>query len=420
MRRRSPVVVIVFVSVLACSSARQPPAEESAATGCTGCHGDPATGNAAPPRAVNGATDTTDLRVGAHQRHVNASLIRQAIACSECHVVPATVEAPGHVDKDVADLAWGPVANAGNVSPTPPNGPAPATGTLTCTNWCHGGGFAPNDGSLHDPSWTVVDGSQVGCGTCHGIPPPPPHPVVPATATVCATCHPDTIDASGRIDVAGGKHIDGNVDVLGGCTACHGDPARAPGTIAAAPPRDTHGETATTAAGVGAHQAHLAGGALAAPIACSQCHRVPTDSAHALLPLDLTFGSVASIGAVSGVSPTFDPVALTCANYCHGSTMTGGAAITPTWTLGSSQVACGSCHGLPPASGRHQLTPHTLVPCGACHGLGYTSSSVVAATHVDGVKTVGGASSAISAWDPTPPGTCTSACHTSNPRTWTP
>ena len=95
--------------------------------------------------------------------------------------------------------------------------------------------------------------STLACGSCHGAPPPASsgHPAVSSALTGCATCHPKTVKADGTIDVAGGFHVNGTVEVDSTamtCSSCHGTSGRT-GTdpfIAAAPPSGTHGETATT------------------------------------------------------------------------------------------------------------------------------------------------------------------------------
>src|ERR1700733_12922263 len=57
---------------------------------------------------------------------------------------------------------------------------------------------------------------------------------------------------------------------IAACDACHGSPE------SPAPPTDLEGNTWTSAAGVGAHQAHLqAPSKLSPPIACEACHVVP-------------------------------------------------------------------------------------------------------------------------------------------------
>src|SRR6185369_11251426 len=238
-----------------------------------------------------------------------------------------------------------------------------------------------------DPQWTKVDGSQAACGTCHSIPPPASTGHVQSTA--CGSCHSGYTSTS--VNVA--THVNGTVDVNGlACTSCHGDPNRAAAAgadpkVQAAPPIDTHGDTATTARGVGAHQAHLtpSAGALAAPLACADCHVVPERIPHSNGVVDVAFGPKARTG---GATPTWNGA--TCATvYCHGSTLgAGGTNHEPQWTkVDGSQAACGSCHSIPPPAsiGHVQSTA-----CGSCHS-GYTSTSVNVATHVNGKVDVSGA-----------------------------
>ena len=45
----------------------------------------------------------------------------------------------------------------------------------TCSNvYCHGATLANGGGTATKPLWTVVNGSQSQCGSCHGLPAPPP------------------------------------------------------------------------------------------------------------------------------------------------------------------------------------------------------------------------------------------------------
>lgn len=71
--------------------------------------------------------------------------------------------------------------------------------------------------------------------------------------------------------------------------------------------------------------------------------------------------------------------------------------------------ACGSCHAIPPSVGRHSR--HTFTSCATCHGTGYSSTTVNAATHMNGVTNVGGTSG----WNATAR-TCSNSCHGS--RSW--
>jgi hypothetical protein len=77
------------------------------------------------------------------------------------------------------------------------------------------------------------------------------------------------------------------------------------------------------------------------------------------------------------------------------------ATVTPSPT---PTPVCGSCHAIPPASGHHST--HSNRSCATCHGTGYSSTTVNAATHNNGVKnivtTIG--------WNATNR-TCSNSCH---------
>lgn len=348
-----------------CDAPRRAAHAEAAA--CTPCHGDPAAGNAAPPRSVRGATDTAQLAVGAHQAHLTAGALHQPIACGECHVVPDAVDAPGHMGKEYAAVVFGPLAGGAAASWD--------RAAATCATYCHGATLS--GGSHTAPQWTRVDGTQATCGACHGVPPPAPH----VQSTGCGDCH----DGYTATTVNLATHVDGKIDTNGAsCTSCHGSAA------SAAPPKGTHGETATTDPAVGAHQSHLTAGALRVAVPCAECHVVPASVAsHPSGTLDLTFGTLARTG---GAQPRFDGTS--CAStYCHGATLNAGGTLqAPAWTkVDGSQAACGTCHGVPPPAPHVQSTD-----CGSCHP-GYTSTSVDLATHIDGQLQAAG-------------GTCTS-CH---------
>ncbi len=295
-----------------------------------------------------------------------------------------------------------------------------------------------------------IDSAQTAarCTGCHGYPPPPPgtaatsHP----QSTSCSLCHAETVDANGDL-LPGSKHMDGHVDVTthalpfvaqhtaaaladvavctqchgtgydGGasgvscngchasfgfadwkanCTFCHG--TRTAGwTVAelalAAPPRGVHGETLPSQPAVGAHAKHVGGATeISGGVACDECHALPT--AEPLAHLDgtarVTFGTLARTG---GAVPQFAPATLGCAaTYCHGATLLGGSSPGPTWT---GSAACGTCHGLPPPTGRHVITEHTGMLCVNCHRqvADWTSVSIrddaaARALHVNGTKDV--------------------------------
>ena len=335
---------------------------------CDSCHG--SGGNAAPPKAVGGATATTARGVGAHRSHLGSSNWHAQVDCTDCHRVPATVESVGHIDTPLpAELTFSSKA-----------GPSTQWNGSRCSNnYCHGSTLT--GGSATAPLWTQVDGSQNQCGSCHGAPPPAPHP----TSTDCGQCHDDMTPGGGMVITDPSRHIDGNVNVNSNqaCDSCHGsggDPA---------PPQDTLGNTATTARGVGAHQSHLGVSGSFKPLTCNECHMVPgtVNSAGHIdtpLPAELIFSGLASGTAWNGS---------TCTNsYCHGAGLgsgggnAGGNATQPTWTtVNGSQAQCQSCHGMPPPA------PHPNdSSCENCHGqvAGPNHTIIAPNLHVDGTVQV--------------------------------
>lgn len=147
---------------------------------CDGCHGTMA--NAAPPRDTNGETLTTLRSVGAHQAHVVGRGLARVVQCSECHQVPAMTVSPGHLD-GLAQVKFGGVALANLAQPTW-NSTALTCANAAChdiSNWTS----APGGGDSVTPLWTRVDGTQVTCTGCHGLPPPLPH----VARSDCESCH---------------------------------------------------------------------------------------------------------------------------------------------------------------------------------------------------------------------------------------
>jgi predicted CxxxxCH...CXXCH cytochrome family protein len=367
---------LLAVLLQACNA--RPVAEQPAgATGCTTCHGGTDNSTGAPPRDIRGNSATTAITVGAHTSHLSAPHhVSGPVACETCHVVPSQFADPGHADGTGSKVTFGVQASGGTVTP------AWNRADATCSVYCHGASLA--GGSASRPVWTVVDGTQVACGGCHGAPPPRPHP----QREDCRTCHPGTVKTDApahEIDLAGGLHLDRKVDVdyaAMGCTECHGDPNR-PGASAlerAAPPAGTLGEQDSTARAVGAHQAHLVAGRVAAPVACAECHPVPSSASHPNDTVDLVWGPLATADRATS---SFDAANVTCSVYCHGATLGGGTNTTPVWTAGGSQSACGTCHGTPPPP------PHSAATrCSACHpGTVNVDGSIKLAgkLHVNGV-----------------------------------
>ncbi len=169
--------------------------------GCTTCHG--SSDNAAPPKDTRRRTDTAYPGVGAHQAHVQEGSVGRALACSECHQVPGSVAAPGHLDGDgQAELNFGTAARAGGANPV--YDPA----TATCSgSYCHSGGRFGQGGPV---VWTAVGVGAGACGTCHGIPPAPSTGHM-ATNLSCSICHGSVVDARLQI-INRDLHMNGQVD----------------------------------------------------------------------------------------------------------------------------------------------------------------------------------------------------------------
>jgi predicted CxxxxCH...CXXCH cytochrome family protein len=310
----------------------------TAKVSCTTCHSE------GPTACVTCHADGPTS--GAHVEH------RATAPCAECHVVPDRWDAPGHIVGDVApaEVTFGARAGLTPVAMEREGPPMFANGS--CANvYCHGdtlraGGLATR------PVWSAPPKTGT-CVQCHASP-PPSH-----AQSECATCHP-----------ASAPHVDGVVQVGDACNGCHGD-ASSP-----APPRDLAGNVATTAIGVGAHRAHLdAPSGLRGPIACATCHVVPS--------------SVGSVGHIDSALPAevapalgWQRAAQTCATAsCHG-------ASQPAWTS-DDQVACGTCHDIPPATPSH-ASATTLASCATCHPSSVTPQGAIivvggTSTHIDGV-----------------------------------
>lgn len=174
--------------------------------------------------------------------------------------------------------------------------------------------------------------------------------------STCESCHGTDLKG-GMTQKSCYKCHDGASGPLS-CNTCHGS------NLNPAPPSDLAGDTLTSAAGVGAHQSHLAGSDFLSSVQCSSCHIVPQSAAPGVHPAGtgkalIVFSNVAvtqtntpgsrfydsTIATIRPV-PSFNPQTLQCSNtYCHGN-FKGGNNFTPTWTsVGMNQDACGTCHG---------------------------------------------------------------------------
>jgi predicted CxxxxCH...CXXCH cytochrome family protein len=339
---------------------------------CATCHGGP--DNAAPPQDTLGNSAVTARGVGAHQAHLRGGEHSRALACAECHRVPEEVEEPTHVDAPPAEVALTGVARSEGH-----DAQWDARGQRCADTWCH----SPSGSSPpRSPAWTSAE--TLDCASCHGAPPPAPHPQM----SQCAQCHGEVTGADHVSIRDRARHVDGVVDVevSSDCRSCHGD-------MTSAPPRDVDGNTATTSPGVGAHQAHVVGRGQARPVPCAECHVVPEkvlDAGHvdSARPAELRFSGAA---LAFGATPVYADGSCSLTS-CHGAVFpkrrpSGGTLTSPSWTkVDGTQAACGSCHGLPPPP------PHPLpsYPCHQCHEnlASDDVSFVFPELHVDGKVTL--------------------------------
>ena len=387
---------------------------DTSALGCSACHGDgmrkgnlPGTDEnliSSPPVATPNAKP---YATGAHLGHLNptiSSYLMAPIACAECHVVP--VDSAHARTPPTQKVVFGPVSRAGGAIPT-----WTSTTTGCAATYCHGNfTFNGVSGSKATPLWT--DTAPLTCTSCHGMPPTGHLAVSSATAASCAVCHPDAVNADGTINSTAQGHINGKPDVSNmACNSCHGDPNRKPnllGTdanLTSAPPVAQPGAPAYA---VGTHQGHMnptTTSYMMAPIACAECHVVPTDVAHATTPpaTVVVFGALSRTG---GAAPTFNATTTGCsATYCHGNFTFGavqGSNATPLWTT-TTPLTCTSCHGMLPTGHPTYAGTITAASCFQCHPQSVNSDGTIkqGGGHVNGKADGGG---------------CT-ACHGSPPAT---
>ena len=371
---------------------------------CTACHGTASRANgdlaltydpnqaSAPPADSRGLG--TSVLVGTHLAHSNpvaASAVYKPVACTECHPDNSGNTSHANFVEDLT-FATATAANLGGFTATFTQGNGTSTPT-TCATYCHGSSLNPTTTKGSVASW-AWNGAATDCGGCHKSPPGTANHHNAAAITTCNKCHSTTVDAAGAVLVAGGKHLNGAVDYPNlTCTTCHGNPsfvasgsqdpnAAAAPTGAGAP--DTYGNVAVATAGVGTHASHILG-ARSKPVLCSACHAVPGTQVHKTGVA--TAGTVlfAYLATTGGASPTYPGPGGTCSNtYCHG-TLGGGIGagkVSPGWTTAGTLV-CNSCHGMPPAQTSTGGYHPNRADCGTCHA-GYTSTTVNAASHVNG------------------------------------
>ncbi|HKP62603.1 MAG TPA: CxxxxCH/CxxCH domain-containing protein [Polyangiales bacterium] len=221
----------------------EPTFHEAGPLGCNDCHGSPPKQHYAGPcndchagvnasgtelintaLHMNGRVDVGDgggecgachgkgsdpmPQTSSHQLHRATQLTRE-VTCTECHVVPQTVDSPGHLDhgeSTPADVVFGARATA---RAQPANIEAHTCRAIAC----HGAGLP--EGIERALVWDAP--AAGGCGGCHGVPPTVDHPRDKGCASL--TCHGEEVTLGGdppAITPAGrNAHIDGAINSLG-------------------------------------------------------------------------------------------------------------------------------------------------------------------------------------------------------------
>jgi predicted CxxxxCH...CXXCH cytochrome family protein len=185
---------------------------------CTVCHGST---NAAPPKDLTGNTSKSYAGVGAHQSHLISDTLFAAVACSECHTVPSSFNASGHIDSTSGAeiLFQGSVVKSSLAALAGSAVPAYSHASLTCSNtYCHG--YFPN-GNKQSVVWNDVSGQSRACGSCHGdvsktstgdkaLPKNATNGGTHPSDNRCYGCHPTVINSSYQMNNS--KHMNGKID----------------------------------------------------------------------------------------------------------------------------------------------------------------------------------------------------------------
>ncbi len=194
---------IVALGLLVGACAREPIGDGlPKSTTCKSCHG--SADGPAPPKGIDGRTETSAIGVGAHATHMQGTSSAGSVACVECHPVPGDTDTPDHPNL-VTDVVFGPVASSSGAAPTWDRATATCNGT-----YCHGVTLRGSD-SRTAPVWTVVDTSQRRCTSCHQDPPEDgSHGAHSFMA--CGGCHAPVLDLQDHFEQPE-LHVDGELQV---------------------------------------------------------------------------------------------------------------------------------------------------------------------------------------------------------------
>jgi predicted CxxxxCH...CXXCH cytochrome family protein len=370
-------------------------------TTCNGCHGYT---NAFVDAASRNASGSGTFQ-GSHNKHV----VGQIIACSTCHLTPATTTSAdfAHSNDQIemaASINGGIYSQGSSIAATNTFNPGTCSGTT-----CHANVYSTGSGTTLN--WGTAGG---GCGSCHfnsptvgafqanGAPSTGGHNMhMNVNGTVCGDCHAGTVKnvsggdshGNGVINVSTGynggtppaKRVAGGTYYTCSAAACHGNPYAAGaattgvwgtgigGCVAC---HNDSGVITATGPATGSHAAH---GSVAV---CTDCHNTGTTATaspatgHGNDNIDVNNGYPATvakhvIGSYTGTCTTAS---------CHSdgtSVATGTAKLaeTPVWGTASG---CNVCHGSGGSTGApsYENLKHNA---GTGAGTGWTTPTNVAA-----------------------------------------
>ncbi len=352
---------------------------------CANCHSYTLTAKDAFFYDVKNNYSPDTVSVGTHRSHLLAVHgISDSLNCSDCHTMPTSIFASGHLDT-TQNIDFGELAME--------NGKTPLwnRATATCSDvYCH---------LNSTPVWTENNSAYSTCQGCHtGFDTSDAHPAhVTDQNYDCSVCH-DGYSLTAKTVVIS-SHIDGEKDIAlnetyggtftsGTCsdTYCHGvavpDWAVVDGTWSAC------GTCHALPPASGAHATHVTD----EEIDCGTCHSgysTTTATVFASTHINLTV----EVDFPTDIGGTYDDPSSTCSNvYCHSGS-------TVSWT--DADLTCGSCHAIPPASGAHATHVSTEnYDCEVCHtGYSAISETTSESDHINQLADVAIATAYLGSYD---------------------
>ncbi len=190
-----------------CGTCHGLPPSSHARDDCARCHDVPGAVHVNGVAEVFEACDACHVPTsGQHRRHLMPRLqLTSSMVCGDCHLVPETVTAPGHLDSAAPAEVFVEAILGDSLAAARGAQPRYDAPTQTCSAvYCHG------DAEL---SWAEDSTDVVACGSCHAVPPTSAPHDPSMTIRSCADCH-TSVDGFGNILFVDGEseHLNGEID----------------------------------------------------------------------------------------------------------------------------------------------------------------------------------------------------------------